>query len=306
MLRRFVDGAPLRPVHLRVALAPRDTGAGDGLSTDDTVRLLREFAAGGGRAVSFRGGREPTAHPGYPTVCDAGHEAGLRLGLVTDGTRLGRPEVAECVASTHTWVRVAFAYDALILDDVGRLRQSAIDPDFRIGLHYVIGGRNPAGIPAAARAARGAGAHYIRFEAAPGAEGPETAAALEEAALLAARDFEVHVTGRDRSPGGRFHRCHYSRFTATVAADGHLYPCPQVRADHRYRTGDVVADGWTETLDGGARAAWEATDPLRAGLCGSCAYRPQNELLERLREDRGLLPEHAPPETPAGLHADFI
>ncbi|GAA2920783.1 hypothetical protein GCM10020221_16200 [Streptomyces thioluteus] len=197
----------------------------------------------------------------------------------------------------------------MLLDDVGRLRQSAIDPDFRIGFHYRIGERNRAGILPAVRAARGAGAHYIRFEAGPGTDGPDEATALEEAAHLAARDFEVHVTRDDRTShtaGGSFHRCHYSRFTATVAADGHLYPCPQVRTDSRYRTGDVVTAGWTDVLDGDARAAWEATDPLGTERCGSCFYRPQNELLERLRaEDRGRPTEYAA-EVPPALHADFL
>ncbi|WP_344033112.1 radical SAM protein [Streptomyces luteireticuli] len=319
LLRRFVDGDRLRPVHLRLALAPDGTGStpSTGLATHDAVRLLRGFADAGGRAVSFRGGGEPTAHPGYAAVCDAGHEAGLRLGLVTDGVRLGRPDVAECVASTHTWARVAFADDATLLDDVGRLRQSAIDPDFRIGFHYVIGARNRTGILRAARAARGAGAHYIRFETAPGAHdgpgaldataAPDATAALTEAALLVTRDFEVHLAPHDRDhpANGRFHRCHYSRFTATVGADGHLYPCPQVRTDSHYRTGDVVADGWAEALDGDARAAWEATDPLGTERCGSCFYRPQNELLEQLRAGHGPASEYAT-EVPSTLHADFV
>ncbi|WP_171167109.1 SPASM domain-containing protein [Streptomyces sp. I05A-00742] len=291
---------------------------------------MRGFAADGGRAVTFHGGRESTLHPGYPAVCDAGHEAGLRIGLVTDGSRLGRPDTAECVASTHTWVRVGLpagtattfraagrAPDRSLtsfLDDVGRLRQSAIDPDFRIGFHYVITERNRAEILPAARAARDAGAHYIRF--APGrCGGPVPAADLREAARLADDAFEVHLPRPGRAPDGngagraRFGHCHYSRFTAAVGADGQLYPCPQVRPDSRYRIGDVLADGYAGVLDGSARAAWEAADPLDTALCGTCSYRPQNELLELLLSGHvGLddaLGEYAA-EVPSTLHAEFL
>ncbi|MGK5638325.1 radical SAM protein [Streptomyces sp. URMC 126] len=351
LLRRFVEGRDIRPVHIRLDIMgptavhqPEDRNGTDvvgpardrsspenALPTEKAVSLLRGFAAAGGRAVTFRGAREATSHPGYPAVCDAGHEAGLRLGLVTDGTRLGRPDTAECVASTHTWVRVALTAAvesafrpgnagpgrralASLLEHVGDLRQSAIDPDFRIGFHYVITERNHDGILPATRAARESGAHYIRFDADGHADRADAAPALRRAALLADDAFEVrppHPAGAP--PGGdrraRFGRCHYSRFTAAVDSGGRLHPCLQVSPDPRYRLGDVVTDGWPGVLDGAAHAAWEATDPLSTALCGSCHYRPQNELLELLLSGRVSLDDALrayAAEVPSTLHADFL
>ncbi|MBZ4321651.1 SPASM domain-containing protein [Streptomyces huiliensis] len=285
--------------------------------------------------MTFRGVREATRHPGYPAVCDAGHEAGLRLGLVTDGTRLGRPDTAECVASTHTWVRVALPAGteaafraaatapgrttlASLLDDVGDLRQSAIDPDFRIGFHYVISERDPGDILAAARAARAAGAHYIRFDTGRHGGPPGVAPALRQAALLADDAFEVRLPRPAAAPEGasdddgrraRFDRCHYSRFTVAVDAAGRLFPCPQVSHDPRYDLGDVVADGWPDVLDGAARAAWDATEPPATAACGSCFYRPQNELLDLLLGGRVALDDALAAyadEVPSTPHADFL
>ncbi|MGI5339959.1 radical SAM protein [Streptomyces sp. CA-181903] len=356
LLRRFVEGREIRPVHVRLDITgtsaisrPESRGGTDTvgpaagnspaeiiLPTAEAASLLRGFAASGGRAVTFRGTRETTRHPGYPTVCDAGHEAGLRLGLVTDGSRLGRPDTAECVASTHTWVRVTLPAGteagfraggsgsgrttlASLLDDVGNLRQSAIDPDFRIGFHYLIDERNREEIVAAAHAARESGAHYIRFDtgshSGPYDDRAGVAPALRRAALLADDAFEVRLPRPAGSvPNGdgrraRFDRCHYSRFTAAVDARGHLHPCPQVSPDPRYDLGDVAADGWPDVLDGAARAAWQATDPRTTALCGTCYYRPQNELLELLSSGRIALDDALgayAAEVPSALHADFL
>ena len=58
-----------------------------------------------------------------------------------------------------------------------------------------------------------------------------------------------------------------------------------------------------------SRAAWEASNPLRTDLCKSCFYRPQNELLEWLRQGRIKLDDALAAyrvEVPKTLHADFV
>ena len=77
----------------------------------------------------------------------------------------------------------------------------------------------------------------------------------------------------------------------------------------RYKIGSVVDGSYAEVLEGGARAEWEASNPLRTDLCKSCFYRPQNEMLEMLR--RGQLDLHSTLESyrievPETMHADFI
>ncbi len=361
MVRDFTKGNHVRPIHLRIGImgacnmrcnfcnfhSPNEENFYDLFSykdmipTDKAVKLMREFAATGGRAVTFCGSGECTIHPGYVEICNAAHEAGLRIGLITNGSRLGREDILECVARTHTWVRVGLnagkeeTFNAVTHDreksfqnflySVPRLRERAQDPDFRIGFNYVITMENYNEIMDAAKFGLNANAHYVRFEpefySALGHDTiekvmSEVSALLTEAAALGSETYEVSVPKLDRGPmdqtesvEGDFERCHYSHFVTAIGADGHMYPCPQVHLNSRYRMGNVLEEGYEKVLEGGPRAEWEQTNPMRTDLCKSCFYRPQNELLEWMK--RGHLNvenvlEKYSVEVPKSLHAEFV
>ena len=361
LLRKFLAGQDFQPVHMRLGImgacnmrcnfcnfhSPNEENFydlfsfKDSLRTPQAVALLEEFGRNGGRAVTLCGSGECTIHPGYAEICAAGNAAGLRIGLITNGSRLHRPDIAESVIGTHTWVRIGMnagteeTFNKItrdrehtfsrFVDSTARLRAEAVDPDFRIGFNFVITEQNFREIREAALLAQRAGAHYVRFEpefySALGHETivtvmSEVSAALAEVSQLASADFEVSTPKLDRGPmdqveqvEGDFERCHYSRFVTAVGADGHLYPCPQVHLNSRYRIGNVVADGYATVLEGGPRAEWEATNPKRTALCKSCFYRPQNELLEmiqrgQLQLDQALADYQV--EVPKTLHADFV
>ncbi|MDG6102985.1 radical SAM protein [Dactylosporangium aurantiacum] len=361
LLRKFIAGEEFPPVHMRLGImgacnmrcnfcnfhSPNEENFYDLFSYKDSLRtpkaigLLREFADNGGRAVTFCGSGECTIHPGYAEICNAGHEAGLRIGLITNGSRLHRPAIADTVVNTHTWVRIGLnagteaTFNEITRDhehtfsrfvsSVGQLRSAAVDPDFRIGFNFVITEQNYREIRQAAALAAESGAHYVRFEpefySALGHETiesvmTEVSEALNEVRALSTDDFEVSVPKLERGPmdqveavEGDFERCHYSRFVTAVGADGHLYPCPQVHLNSRYRIGNVIDDGYANVLEGGPRAEWEATNPKRTALCKSCFYRPQNELLEMLHRgqiklDTALADYQV--EVPKTLHADFV
>jgi radical SAM protein with 4Fe4S-binding SPASM domain len=361
MLRKFIEGQEIRPVHMRIGImgacnmrcnfcnfhSPNEENFYDLFSfkdlipTEKATKLLREFAATGGRAVTFCGSGECTIHPGYTKISRDGHEAGLRIGLITNGSRLHTDELSRCVAETHTWVRIGMnagteaTFNMITRDrentfsrfvsSVSRLRDQSRDPEFRIGFNFVITQQNYREIREAAALAKEAGAHYVRFEpefySALGHETVESvlsevSAALTEVATFGTPDFEVSVPKLDRGPmdqtddvEGDFEHCHYSRFVTAVGADGHLYPCPQVHLNSRYRIGNVLEQGYEQVLDGGPRAEWEASNPRRTDLCKSCFYRPQNELLEWLRRGRISLDEALSSyrvEVPKTLHADFV
>ncbi|MFG1943303.1 radical SAM protein [Nonomuraea sp. NPDC048826] len=361
LLRKFVNGETFRPIHMRIGImgacnmrcnfcnfhSPNEENFydlfsfKDAIPTDKSVKLMREFAESGGRAVTFCGSGECTIHRGYPEICTAGHESGLRIGLITNGSRLHRREIADCVINTHTWVRVGLnagteaTFNEITRDRertfttfltaVGRLREKAVDPEFRIGFNFVITKQNYREIVQAARAVCDSGAHYVRFEpefySAMGHETidevmAEVSASLAEAAAMSTEEFEVSIPKLDRGPmdqvdevEGDFEHCHYSRFVTAVGADGHLYPCPQVHLNSRYRIGNVLEDGYLPVLEGGPRAEWESSNPRRTDLCKSCFYRPQNELLEWLRRGRIKLDDalaHYRVEVPQALHADFV
>jgi radical SAM protein with 4Fe4S-binding SPASM domain len=361
LVRRFATGETFRPIHMRIGImgacnmrcnfcnfhSPNEENFydlfsfKDAIATDKAIRLMREFADTGGRAVTFCGSGECTIHPGYAEICDAAHAAGLRIGLITNGSRLSDPKVADCVARTHTWVRIGLNagteenftritrdrdHTFATFETVpGQLRAAAADPEFRIGFNFVITLDNYREIGLAAGLAARSGAHYVRFEpefySAMGHETieevmAEVSGALEAARELSTEEFEVSVPKLDRGPmdrveavEGDFEHCHYSRFVTAVGADGHLYPCPQVHLNSRYQIGNVLQDGYLQVLEGGARAQWEESNPRRTDLCKSCFYRPQNELLEWLRRGDIQLDDTLASyavEVPRTLHADFV
>ena len=126
LLRKFRDGESFRPIHLRIGImgacnmrctfcnfhSPNEEQFYDRFSYKDmidtaqAIELLREFARTGGRAVTFCGSGECTIHPGYADICREAHAAGLLIGLITNGSMLHEPEIADAIVNTHTWVRV--------------------------------------------------------------------------------------------------------------------------------------------------------------------------------------------------------
>jgi radical SAM protein with 4Fe4S-binding SPASM domain len=361
LLRKFVNGETFRPIHMRIGImgacnmrcnfcnfhSPNEESFydlfsfKDAIPTDKSVKLMREFAESGGRAVTFCGSGECTIHRGYTEICAAGHEAGLRIGLITNGSRLHRQQIADCVINTHTWVRIGLnagteaTFNEITRDRertfttffkaVSRLREQAVDPEFRIGFNFVITRQNYKEIVQAAQAVRDSGAHYVRFEpefySSMGHETieevmAEVSASLTEVAALSSEEFEISVPKLDRGPmdqveevEGDFEHCHYSRFVTAVGADGNLYPCPQVHLNSRYLIGNVLEDGYLPVLEGGPRAEWEASNPRRTDLCKSCFYRPQNELLEWLRRGQIKIDDalnNYRIEVPQALHTDFV
>jgi radical SAM protein with 4Fe4S-binding SPASM domain len=361
LLRAFVHGEKIRPIHMRIGItgacnmrcsfcnfhSPNESqfydrfSYKDSIPADKCVSLFEEFSREGGKAITFCGSGECTIHPAYAEIANAGHAMGLRIGLITNGAMLHTVRIADCVTNTHCWVRIGmnagtpstFAQVTRhssgtflrILNSIQRIRDAALDPDFRIGLNYVITKDNYTEILKAVLLASGTGGHYIRFEpefytslghATIGSVLEEISGALQEAMTLSRADFEVSVPKLDRGPmdqtstvEGKFLHCHYSRFVTAVGADGNLYPCPQVHLNERYRIGSVLESGYTNVLDGGPRDDWEKSNPLRTDLCKTCFYRPQNELLELLR--RGLIDIEAAIgryqiEVPSTLHAEFI
>src|ERR1700741_786692 len=200
MLRKFIMGDEFAPIHLRIGI----NGAcnmrcnfcnfhsayeaqfydrfsfKDAISTEQSITLLSDFARTGGRAVTFCGSGECTAHSGYAEICQRAKADGLQIGVITNGSPLPRDDVAEAVKKTHTWVRIGMnagtpeTYAKIThhkpeafqrtLDAIRSLREGALAPAFRIGLNYVATEENYLEIETAARLAGESGAHYVRFE----------------------------------------------------------------------------------------------------------------------------------------------
>lgn len=89
-------------------------------SRDRIVDLAHELAGSSVKAVILIGGGEPLMHRSIATVITTLHEAGIQLGLVTNGTLIGR--YLDELASMLSWVRVSV--DAATAPTYDRFRPS--------------------------------------------------------------------------------------------------------------------------------------------------------------------------------------
>lgn len=362
LLRKYVAGEKVAPLHIRIGLTNSCNirckfcnfhsenevefynafDFKDSIETDAVIEFLKEFYNQGGRAVTFCGSGECTIHPGYRQICYEAHRYGLKIGIITNGTMLGTKEIRNCIADTHTWIRIgmnagkAETFEKItscqkksvftdMFSSVKYLRTHASEPDFKAGLNYVITMDNYQEIVDATRLAKESFANYIRFE-------PEFYTALAHATiypklmeinelLMQAKcfedeTFEVSIPKLDRGPmdrtekiEGDFKNCHYRNFVLALGADGCLYPCPQIHLNDKYCMGNVIKEGYENWINSGKKEEWFENNSDRRELCKTCFYRPQNELLEcivngKLNLDE-VLSEYEENHRDT-LHADFV
>jgi len=149
------------------------------LSRELLLRLLIELAEYGVRSVTFTGGGEPLLHAALPQAMRVASEAGLEVGLVTNGELLSGEKLA-AAAETCSFVRVSLdagnaetyaqmhrpkAADAYerVLRNIGDLisaRGRRATPT--VGAAYLAHPANVGEIRAAARALADIGADYLQ------------------------------------------------------------------------------------------------------------------------------------------------
>ena len=200
LLKRFVRGEKINPIHLRVGLTNKcnlrcnfcnfhsdkeknfydEFNYKDSLEKELAEKFFAEFAQNGGKAVTFCGSGECTIHPDYVEICNICHDNGLEIGLITNGSMLINDELSECISKTHTWVRIGMNagsrenYERIthtdkenfdhMLNAVNKIRQKSVSSEFRIGMNFVITLENYHEIVCATKLCKAANSHYIRFE----------------------------------------------------------------------------------------------------------------------------------------------
>jgi MoaA/NifB/PqqE/SkfB family radical SAM enzyme len=89
-------------------------------SPERLMELATEFIANGVRAVILIGGGEPLMHPATTMIMDVLHDAGIAIGLTTNGTQL--PRHVQTIARRTAWTRVSV--DAATAESYARFRPS--------------------------------------------------------------------------------------------------------------------------------------------------------------------------------------
>ncbi|MCP4536492.1 MAG: radical SAM protein, partial [Chloroflexi bacterium] len=81
-------------------------------SRDFLWQLLEELATFtvngfGVQGIVFKGGGEPTLHPDFPALVEHTRKLGFAVGVVTNGSRLLEPGIAQALAQWASYVRVS-------------------------------------------------------------------------------------------------------------------------------------------------------------------------------------------------------
>jgi len=90
----------------------RDNKFGKHLEIESLKRFLRDFAEMGGKAVTYAGQGEPTFYPHFEEAVKAAKDAGLQLGMMTNG--VFKPRYCKLIGESFQWIRISLD----TLDDV--------------------------------------------------------------------------------------------------------------------------------------------------------------------------------------------
>jgi MoaA/NifB/PqqE/SkfB family radical SAM enzyme len=216
-------------------------------------------------------GGEATMAPLFPRAVAAARERGFReIAVVTNGSLLDRPEVAEALLRHVTTIRLSLygwgdgmcsEFDQTLLRmEALRRRIDREGSPLRIGVSALTSADRVGMLEVVADRARSAGAHWAYFHPLctkwqRGCPSPARQGAVaDEVRRLQARgngDFQVFLLADryDTTPV-EFEGYHAAHFLMVVGADGRNYLAPEVK----YQPGHVIGD-----LSGGPRDGflWE-------------------------------------------------
>ncbi|MFZ2253214.1 MAG: radical SAM protein [Minisyncoccia bacterium] len=266
--------------------------------------IVDDCQAMGIRAIEVTGGGEPAIHPQFADLCGHIVNAGLDLGVVTNGS-VWDDRILDGLRDAH-WVR--FSIDAGTESTYIRYRRTGVgvyqqvrdhlrqltsaEPPRRpvVGVGFVVNAMNWQEVIIAAENAKADGADNFRISALFQSAGPEyfkdfyedAREMCREAALLAMPDFTVFNLFGERleelfagQPGYSY--CGYSKLTTYLGADQKAYVC----CINAYNPQGIIGEFSQQSF----RQMWEseetknAVQGLDARNCPRCIYNSRNQAI---------------------------
>ncbi len=296
----------------------------------DMVRLLADFAEMGVQGIEVTGGGEPLAYPQTRELWEQLASLPFATALVTNGTLL--KDRAELVTQKMKWARVSIdasnaktyaemrkcpaGHFVKAWEAVAQLRKHApADPDFRLGVGFVLCNENVAEVYDFVRMVKESGADNVRLSVTFSDqnedffEDKEAVRRAIGASIAAKQDFEdetfkVHNMMPTRGweiqhPAQDYKRCPTKDVLCVVEGECKVYTCCTF-------TGSVhgLYGKFTEHPDG-FRGLWDSFREWRRDFRAdqycqcACLYRDRNLAMNELIDGE---------ETPAveHLHKEFV
>lgn len=256
--------------------------------------VVSALAPFGLKAAIFSGGGEPLLYPQIASAIWTCRDAGLELGLITNGTRLF---AHASLLPAFKWIRISMNS----LDYVRDIRIPMLPRSTTLGFSYVWNGRHEQKTLDAIRGkALQHGAAYIRLLPDCMLAGEPFEKTLSEIeGFVGAAGFPFFAQQKRLRPAKR---CLLGYVHPVLYADGFIYPCdslmhnsPEDRRFHRHYAlchWSEAARFYSSPMDG---------DLVHVSKCPRCAFVSNNDLLASIIEGGNDLP------TPTALeHVNFV
>ncbi|MBI4614008.1 MAG: radical SAM protein [Planctomycetes bacterium] len=278
-----------------------------------------EMASLGVQSIVLKGGGEPTIYPEIVPLIRAIARAGLRVGLITNGS-WADPAIDEAVLECVDWVRVSLdaatpethelIHRSRDFDRILANTRSLAERAGRttVGTNFCIHRENYREILDMGLLARDLGARYASFRTALVRNDRLEMEIVDEMERQAAlvRDlqgerFKVFLCNFSRDdllqtvePRFKFPRCLGPNLVGVLGGDGKVYACCFLRGHAAFAMGDVGKQTFQEIWDGDRRR--EVMERAEQGDCGRVClggttrmrYDYYNELLNYLADERKL------------------
>lgn len=276
-------------------------GARETVPFETLEQLFRDLAGGGTKGVVLEGGGEPTLYSRFPEAVRAAKEAGLAVGLITNGTRSMEPELL----SQFEWIRVSLdastREEYLALKGVDRF-EGVIEniADYArycptVGVGYVVTRNNISEVEPLVIRLRELGVTYCQFR--PVVDAPElypVGIDLNYLRFYQTAGFGVSVDGmrENAEAGNNSLPCLAHSITSVISGDGSVYICGRLNIyDWLKPIGNINEKTFRKIWYGEERQrqAEQLSDAaFCAKNCPQCRISKFNQLFARLELVRSV------------------
>jgi MoaA/NifB/PqqE/SkfB family radical SAM enzyme len=280
----------------------RDMNNGSILNTELTLKIIKEIAEVGGKAITFVGGGEPTLHPKIVDIFTEVKRNNLKFGLVSHFGLSYKQEFFSALLDA-TWVRVST--NAATNQTYQKIQGIKKSEEFErvcnniktfasmggnIGVSFLIHPDNVGEIPYAASLYRGLGAKYIQYK--PYITDKKNNLwddwndaiinALDIAKAVEDKNFRVLDQFQNRRQQlvefwnkQECGKCWVHHFNPKLTATGKLYICCELAYSDKGLLGDLNSTSIKELISSGRWA--KVQEEINTNNCPPCWERPLNK-----------------------------
>lgn len=301
-IQEFVEGKTVIPVTVEIDpsnicnhrcewCVSIEAHTGEKIGYDCFQGLVEELAGLGVKSVVLKGGGEPTVHPQINEMLDAVKDAGLDLGLITNGS-LPHKRTADAILRCADWVRVSLdAANAHVHQQIHGTKDfhkiirhveylATNTSRTLLGLNFVAEPRNHDQILSFAQMGKSLAVAYVNIRCVFDRENPlteEVRAVMRQQAAAAKAieddrfkvmlgDFTESYLTADADQPFPYKKCLGPNMVGVVGADSEVYACCFLRGNMDFSFGNLEEQTFDQIWRGKRRQ--QVMQNVYDGKCG--------------------------------------